>query len=243
MDKQIHAGHRKRVRKRIDSYGIRSLEHHELLEFLLFYVIPRRNTNPLAHNLINHFGSFKKVLSASYEELREFGLPKRAAFWISHLNDFIEVYFEIVEREANIYSDDSALEWIKKECKDLPPGKLYVAALKNTGFVYHSELFKYDPKSISKNVENVCKTALRAHAYSIVIAQTYDDEHFTPDPSDCEETINYCYGLSVFGVKLIDRYHLSGGKYISYNELGAFCATEDDLEKNAYYRLVSMEEQ
>ena len=242
MAKHLHAGHRKRLRDRVDNFGLDSLEDHEFLELLLFYGIPRKNTNLLAHDLLDHFGKLENVFSASVEELMECGLPRRAAFWIAYLPDFAQMFSSGSSKAQGGYADAAAEERIKKDCRGLPPGKLYVASLSDSGEVCHSELFDCDPKSFSGNVANVCKAALRCEAYSIIIAQTYEEDHFTPDPIDCEETIKYHDGLNVFGIRLADRFHVSGNNVISYNGIGALCLTEKDLKENDYYRLVSMEE-
>ncbi len=67
--KNIHAGHRGRMRDRFIREGLDSFAPHEVLELLLFEFIPVVNTNPTAHALIEHFGSVKNVLTAPYEEL------------------------------------------------------------------------------------------------------------------------------------------------------------------------------
>ncbi len=61
-----HTGHRKRIIKKLESG---TLLDHELLEIMLFAVLPRRNTNDLAHRLLNQFGSIEEVYSASMEDL------------------------------------------------------------------------------------------------------------------------------------------------------------------------------
>ena len=65
--KNIHEGHRKRMRKKIMLMPDSALTDHELLEAMLFYVIPRGDTNPLAHNIINTFGSVSAALEARTE--------------------------------------------------------------------------------------------------------------------------------------------------------------------------------
>lgn len=60
----IHEGHRARMKKKLLENGERSLADHELLEVLLYYAIPRRDTNELAHRLLKQFGSLRGVLSA-----------------------------------------------------------------------------------------------------------------------------------------------------------------------------------
>ena len=65
----IHAGHRARMREKFSLYGRDIFHTHELLEMLLYHVIPYKNTNPIAKNLLDRFGSLDGVLSASRDEL------------------------------------------------------------------------------------------------------------------------------------------------------------------------------
>lgn len=68
-NENIHANHRMRLRARFEKYGLASFEEHNILELLLFHSIPRADTNGIAHELINTFGSLYDVLCAPYEEL------------------------------------------------------------------------------------------------------------------------------------------------------------------------------
>ena len=61
----IHEGHRQRLKQRFADHGERVFDDHQLLELMLFYAVPQGDVNPLAHRLINHFGSFAAVLDAS----------------------------------------------------------------------------------------------------------------------------------------------------------------------------------
>ena len=66
----IHEGHREKLRNRfINEKGFEHFEDHQILEFLLFYTFPQKDTNPLAHRLLEHFGSLKGVLEARPEQL------------------------------------------------------------------------------------------------------------------------------------------------------------------------------
>ena len=76
----FHANHRERVRNRFRAEGLDSFEEHQILEMLLFYGIPRIDTNEIAHRLIAKFGSFRGVMDAEYEELLEVeGIGEQAA--------------------------------------------------------------------------------------------------------------------------------------------------------------------
>ncbi len=85
-----HAGHRQRVMKRIEREGLQCFTEHEVLELYLFGVIPRANTNPLSHRLIDKFGSLLGVFQASHDELLTVeGVGPRTA-------DYINAYFKIM---------------------------------------------------------------------------------------------------------------------------------------------------
>ena len=72
--------HRERVRKRFLREGLEHFEQHNQLELLLFYAIPQRDTNGIAHDLIQRFGSISRVMDASVEELMTVdGIGERAA--------------------------------------------------------------------------------------------------------------------------------------------------------------------
>ncbi|MCP1241146.1 DNA repair protein RadC [Acetobacter lambici] len=72
-------GHRKRMRQRVLAHGAGALADYELLEMLLFYAVPRRDTKPLAKSLINQFGSFSGVLESTPDALHGAGMPRGAA--------------------------------------------------------------------------------------------------------------------------------------------------------------------
>lgn len=68
-EENLHAGHRSRVKEEVLRRGLDSLPEHRVLELLLFYAVPRMDTNKLAHQLIDRFGSLAGVLDASVEDL------------------------------------------------------------------------------------------------------------------------------------------------------------------------------
>ena len=76
----IHKGHRERLKQRFLEEGLDNFTDIQVLELLLFYAIPRSDTNPIAHSLLEHFGSLSRVLEADVEELKKVpGIKDHAA--------------------------------------------------------------------------------------------------------------------------------------------------------------------
>ena len=91
----IHAGHRARMRSRFFQTGLDGFQPHEALELLLFCVIPKRDVNPLAHALLDRFGTLDAVLSASPEELAEVaGVGQLTGSFFRALNAFTQAYMD-----------------------------------------------------------------------------------------------------------------------------------------------------
>lgn len=100
LDDEIsHAGHRQRMAERIKKYGVKSLEAHEVLEYLLWFTIPRKDTNPLGHKLLKKFGSLANVLNADPKALLSVkGIGERTALFLTSLPDVFDIYKESASR-------------------------------------------------------------------------------------------------------------------------------------------------
>ena len=114
-ERPIHENHRARMQERVAHNGMESLAEHEVLEYMLYLAIPRQDTNPLAHRLIDHFGSFCRVMEATPQELMQVkGVGPRSAQLIS---DIMEVgrYYAVKKRkkQATLDTTANAIEYIK----------------------------------------------------------------------------------------------------------------------------------
>lgn len=115
-----HAGHRQRMLARLSS---RTLCDHEYLEMLLFYAIPRRNTNDIAHRLLARFGDMNGVLNATEEELRNIeGIGESAAAFFILLGIVCEKYRPYSVADGDIpkrYERESFLSFVKHKYSNL----------------------------------------------------------------------------------------------------------------------------
>lgn len=92
MDK-LHTNHRHRMKSRFREKGLDGFSDHEILEFLLYFGIPYKNTNEIAHLLLNRFRSLSGVLDADYEELiTQKGIGENTATLINFIPSLFRAY-------------------------------------------------------------------------------------------------------------------------------------------------------
>jgi DNA repair protein RadC len=89
-------GHRERLKARFREGGREALADYELLELILFQVVPRRDTKPIAKALIARFGSFSEVLAAPEGRLRE----------VEGIGEAVALHLKVVEAAARRYARD-----------------------------------------------------------------------------------------------------------------------------------------
>ena len=106
-DKDIHKGHRSRMRDKLESFGPRIFDTYELLEMLLYYAVPYKDTNPIAKRLLAAFGSLDGVLSAPVEELAKVdGIGDKCAELISLVGRAMTEEKSLVKRHDALVFDN-----------------------------------------------------------------------------------------------------------------------------------------
>ncbi|MGN0691255.1 MAG: JAB domain-containing protein [Oscillospiraceae bacterium] len=126
----VHKGHRKRVRERFLRTGFYGFSEHQVMEMLLFYCVPRRDTNVLAHRLIDHFGSLSAVLDADISELKDFGLSENAAVLFRMIPAATELYFN-APPEGMIYDSQDKVAKLFRSLFSYDRFEIYIACFRN----------------------------------------------------------------------------------------------------------------
>lgn len=215
----MHEGHRERLKNKYLKNGIDSFEDHEILELLLFYSIPRKNTNELAHALMNKYGSLKAVLEADpYDMLNETGVGKHTAVLLSLVLDVAKTYLKDTKnKNPVILSSKQAGQY----CMDLFVGeyeeKVYIICLNKQYKVIHSELISEG--TISQAVifsDKAAKAALRHNAYFVVITHNHPGGSKRPSKSDIETTNRLNQTFQALGKQMIDHIIVGENGYYSF---------------------------
>ena len=214
-----HDGHRQRLRERFAMAQLDAFHPHEVLELLLTYAIPRRDTNPIAHNLMDYFGSLHAVLEATPEELMKVnGIGNHAATLISMLLPLYRKY------EESRLTEKQTLNNYKKlfeYCISLFRGKenecIYVLSLNSQLELISADLVaEGSPGKVQINLRNIVALVLRRNASGIVISHNHPGGSPIPSQEDVDVTGEISKALSALDVKLLDHILVCGNTTVSF---------------------------
>lgn len=221
-----HEGHRERLRERFRKEGLANFQPHEVLEFLLTYSISRRDTNPIAHNLLDRFGSLEGVLEASEEELMEVdGVGERSATLIHLMPALSAYYLNDKNSRAHFICDSTS-----KMGQYLIPKYLgkaeecsYLLSLNNRKQLISCDLVGHGSVSSSPiYFRKVSQILLRHQATAAVISHNHPKGFALPSSEDIQVTRMLADFTRHLEVELLDHIIVSGTDYVSLRDSGVF---------------------
>ena len=223
-EKSIHSGHRSRLRNRVKKYGLNSLNEHEVLELLLGYVIPRKDTNPLAHNLVNYFGSFAKVIDADfYDLLKVKGVGEETALFVKVLSSFMPIYKESKAKEDDLTIKNTlqAINYFRKRFDVKDKEFMHVICLSKTCKLVSS--FSFDGKNDSEinfNFKTFMDKINKENVDSVMMFHTHPHGTVEPSVEDLKTTQRCVHFASVCGIKFLDHLIFNETEHSSMYQLG-----------------------
>lgn len=212
----IHEGHRARMKKKLLENGERSLADHELLEVLLYYAIPRRDTNELAHRLLKQFGSLQGVLSAPVQELAcVSGVGQQAALLMGMVPMLCRRAAQR-EKEQILNSVDACGAYFTELLGSSRREMLWQVCLDGKGKVLSSRcLAEGDVSMAAVSVRQVVEYALRAGAVGVVLAHNHPSGVALPSQKDCTTTRMIRDALNTMNIRLVDHIIVADKDYVS----------------------------
>lgn len=214
----LHEKHRERLKEKFLEFGLDGLEDHELVELLLFYAVPRQNTNEIAHRLINEYGRISDILEADTENLMKIkGISKHSA-----------VLFKLILASVNKYMNEQndianamlTPQNIDKYIKNLFYGHTNEVAY---ALLLDKECVVKKVKKLSTGTVNaapiypreVVKLAVNERYPYILLAHNHPNGNAMPSQNDLKITKTIELALNFVEVRLVDHVIVSGEKVIS----------------------------
>lgn len=213
-----HEGHRSRLKNRFIRTGLDSFEEHNVLELMLFYAIPYKDTNALAHRLIDEFGSFEAVLEAPMEKLREVpGVGENTATLIK-LFHAVSRYFDECKHklQVRLSTPDSIADYVRAHCRFRSEEVFLAFALDSDCHYLASEDISTGNAGMTEvNIRRVVDFLLRSKAACAIVAHNHPSGNLTPSVDDMTTTRKLCDALRMIDVRLLDHIIVSNDDYLS----------------------------
>lgn len=207
--KQKHSadGHRKRMRERLMERGTDIMSEAELLEMLLFYVVPRSDTRKLAEELIYKFGSIEGIIASEQGEISKFaGLKENAEVFFMLLR-------EVLKRSGIAVADSCLLEpqKIKQYLIELYRGAsaetVYALYFSADGVLCGKQLvFRGGISSARFSLRTITEGVIRAGGNSVVLAHNHPSGRLVPSGDDIISTKRIAAHLAANDIQLIEHY-------------------------------------
>ncbi|PRY75684.1 DNA repair protein RadC [Yoonia maritima] len=217
--------HRKRLRERFLTGGATAVPDYELLELILFRAIPRQDVKPLAHDLINTFGDFNRVLSAPLHQLRQ----------INGVGDAVALEIKIVEATAHrlarakvmqrhvVSSWDALLDYCHTTMahRDTEQFRILFLDTKNT-VIGDEEQAKGTVDHVPVYPREVVKRALELNAAALILVHNHPSGDPTPSQADIEMTGKIDTAAKALGITVHDHLIIGKSCEVSFRAEGLF---------------------
>lgn len=225
MDKGMHDGHRERLKRRFLQEGIEQFELHNVLELLLFYSIPRQDTNETAHRLIDTFGSLSAVFDASVEDLVKVdGVGRNTALLIKLMPAVNRRYLEDrALRGIRAVSSEACGELLVSKFNGVTVERVLLLCMDNQGRVLHCATISEGTQSmVDISNRRIVEAALRQNASCVVLGHNHPNGVAAPSQTDVETTRMLARLLLSMDIVLYDHIIVADGEYFSMVKCGRF---------------------
>lgn len=227
-ERNLHVGHRERLIEKFLSYP-KSLTDHELIELLLFFSIPRVDTNGISHKLFNTFNNLEYLLNAPITSLESIeGVGNKSAVLISLVNELTQRVKEsqVKQKEFINFKDfgDMVISYFENN-KSIEECVVFLFD-KNHKYIASVCLENGGISNVNLDVKALTESFLRYKPSYLVLAHNHPSGILTPSKEDDEATLKISLLCKLHGVRLLDHMIVYGRNIYSY--------FREDRLKNSY---------
>ncbi len=215
-DNVSHEGHRQRLKNRFLNDGLSGFEKHNILELLLFYSIPQKDTNDIAHELLDTFGSLKGVFDADFNELIKVkGVKENTATLIKLIPQLSREYMldEFDEEKVFDKAEKIGKYFIRKYIGEI--NEVVYMMLLDNGYKLLSvvKLHEGSVNSAKISPRQIMTEIIKHNASMVVLAHNHPNGVAVPSMEDVNTTYSLKSTLSMYDAKLIEHILVAGNEY------------------------------
>ena len=216
--KSLHNGHRERVKELFLKSGLDSFQSHTVLELLLYYAIPLKDTNPIAHRLLQKFGSLSGTFDAPFEELLEIdGIGKSAATLIKLIPQLCRRYQEDLDQDkTTIYSyDEAGKRLVSKFIGRQNEVVILMLLDSQTRLLYCDVVDEGSVNTANIYIKKIVRLSVQYNASYAILSHNHPSGSCLPSKQDLSTTRWIFEALDTVEVRLIDHIIVSGNDFLS----------------------------
>lgn len=234
----IHTDHRARMKQSFLKNGFNTFTEIQKIEFLLFFSVPYKDTNPIAHALLDEFKSLSGILDASYESLIKVdGVGEHTAIFLSSIRDYINEYYSDIGKTTHIGGSTDAMQF----CKSLYVGKkteeLVIICLDNNNdIINYKVIAKGDQSKVNVELRDITHFILNNGCERIIITHNHPTGNTNPSDDDLAFTQRTMVGLVLQNIEVLDHIIVSSRDTYSFAEHGIITGIKDILVTDKVYK-------
>ncbi|MEA4816863.1 MAG: DNA repair protein RadC [Lachnospiraceae bacterium] len=217
--KNVHDGHRKRMRERCIKDGAGVFEDHQLVEMLLYYSIPRKDTNEIAHNIISKCGSLSNIIYSNPKDLiNKYSLTENQAILFNIIGEILKrCSMESNAGKPTLSNNIEAGEYVyallryeKQEC-------FYVICLDAKNRVINTSLISEGTANTAHVYpKSVVETVLRHNATNVIFAHNHPSGGLRPSFNDIDLTNELSKIMKFLDINVVDHIIVAENSYFSF---------------------------
>lgn len=252
-ERSIHQGHRERVKQRFLKHNLDVFEEHQILELLLFYGLPRADTNPIAHELLERFGTIAGVCDAPIEELTKTkGITQNVAILLKLIPQLSRHYINTqTSDKERIYDTDSAMRIISPQFIGRKNEMVVLVLLDSKGRVlYCGIVTEGNVNTVPLYIRKIITLAATYNAAEAIIAHNHPSGNVMPSPGDIIATRKLNAAMETIDVHLQDHIIFGYPDCLSMKDCGLLAhilnqesqviQTEDEEEKQCNPKIIKI---
>ncbi len=245
-DGRLHAGHRGRMRQKFtDGHDGEHFPDHELLELLLYYSVPRKDTNETSHRLMEEFGTLEKVLDAERDRLLSVeGMGDSSAVLLALVRELARRYTAAkmeIDRDLPVFdTPEKITAFLRPRFVGVTVERAYLLLFDNAMHLLDvRHLGDGEVSSVLVSVRKIAEYAFHKHAAQVVLAHNHPGGISVPSGEDITLTRKVSQALQLLDIPLLEHFIFSD---YGYSTVLSGCAEEGDEEgnraaaTNAYHR-------
>ncbi len=220
-----HEGHRQRLKNRFRREGLENFEEVYVLELLLFYCVPRRDTRPLAEALLEQYGSLSQVLEAPAKELEKIpGIGAEVSTFLSLITAAGRYY--LVNRSSNnviLSTTEKCGTYLQNYFYGLQNEQVYLLCLDaKCKVLWCGKVADGSVNSAAVSSRKIVEMALRVNATTVVLAHNHPSGLAIPSPEDVLTTRRGGGALQAVEITLADHIIVAEGDFVSLAQSGMY---------------------